>query len=723
MKRAISNQPWAVAFLALVWVGPIRAQVVVAPGSTVAGRTVAEWTAEWWKWAYASPTNQNPLVDLDGTHAHRGQPAGEIFFVASVSGLQPPPMHRAFSVPENKYLLVPLLPVNGDNIDTVPPLTVSELRDAVAGAILNPKELLLVIDGVPVADDLRAHREVSPVFSLSFSGPDNLKSLQNGHAITGLIDPVVADGYWVMLKPLPPGRHVLRFGGKWPEPITFFPIDITVQLTVVPDYVVPPNSVVAGKTLGEWSADWMKWAYASSTNRNPSLDLDGSYAHSAQPGGEVFFVGSVSDPLRPPVRRSFTIPEGKYLFFPLLSVNAENIDTVPPLTVTELRDLVAGVFENVRELHLTIDGLPGTELTSHRAVSPVFSLDFPTPDNLKSLEYGHTITGLIDPVVADGYWVMLKPLPVGRHVLQLGGAWPEPLTFSPIDITAHITVEPDPASFVLPAQSIVAGKAIADWVVESYKWVYSFSTNATPFVDPDGRWANRGQAGPIFFVAGAPVTELQQAVISRRYTVPANTHLLMPLLTVEAENIDRVPPLTVVELRGLAAGFFGQPPELHLSIDSVEMPDLFSHREFVPTFSLQFSSADNLKSLHYGHAITGLIDPVIVDGYWVMLRPLPVGRHVLNWGGAHRVRGGAEFERTDYIEVVANFTAVARAGDGTLHLSFNGPVGERYVLEASQDLVDWRPIATNTLASVPFEFLDADAAKVDWRFYRAVVLP
>jgi len=40
-------------------------------------------------------------------------------------------------------------------------------------------------------------------------------------------------------------------------------------------HVLPPHSAVAGKTLGEWSAVWWKWAYAIPANDNPLLDLSG----------------------------------------------------------------------------------------------------------------------------------------------------------------------------------------------------------------------------------------------------------------------------------------------------------------------------------------------------------------------------------------------------------------------------------------------------------------
>ena len=47
----------------------------------------------------------------------------------------------------------------------------------------------------------------------------------------GTIGNGVADGVHVMIEPLPPGRHVIHFGGTFPE--FNFSLDITYRITVV----------------------------------------------------------------------------------------------------------------------------------------------------------------------------------------------------------------------------------------------------------------------------------------------------------------------------------------------------------------------------------------------------------------------------------------------------------------------------------------------------------
>jgi len=210
---------------------PLHAQVV-PNDAIVDGRTLPEWTAEWWKWMLPIPPDQNPHLDPDGSFAHVRQPEGSVFFLAGVFGLSPGTVTRTFTVPEDKFLLMPVLEVVWNNIDTVPPLPVEQLLDFAAGVVQNPRELHAVVDGVPVPDLLQ-RRVTAPVFSIAFPDTDNIFTWIAGHSITGLVDPNVADGYWLMLQPLPVGQHVLHYGGTYADPF-FFPNDIVANITVVP---------------------------------------------------------------------------------------------------------------------------------------------------------------------------------------------------------------------------------------------------------------------------------------------------------------------------------------------------------------------------------------------------------------------------------------------------------------------------------------------------------
>ena len=68
---------------------------VVAPDAIVGGKTVGEWTAEWWKWGFSFPV-PGPLDDTTGELAHFGDVGGPVFFLSASGGS---PTNLTFTVP------------------------------------------------------------------------------------------------------------------------------------------------------------------------------------------------------------------------------------------------------------------------------------------------------------------------------------------------------------------------------------------------------------------------------------------------------------------------------------------------------------------------------------------------------------------------------------------------------------------------------------------------
>ena len=70
---------------------------VLAPGSIVEGKSIAAWSAEWWKWAWNSPAGADPLSDTTGALANQDNDR-PVFFVAS-SNYNGALLNRSFDVP------------------------------------------------------------------------------------------------------------------------------------------------------------------------------------------------------------------------------------------------------------------------------------------------------------------------------------------------------------------------------------------------------------------------------------------------------------------------------------------------------------------------------------------------------------------------------------------------------------------------------------------------
>ena len=90
------------------------------------------------------------------------------------------------------------------------------------------------VDGAPIAQDLLQYRIKSPPFTFN-AVADNPFAPQGSPAGTGL---AVSDGFYVLLTPMPPGEHVITFGGAvsfvGPVGPQTFETSVTYHITVQP---------------------------------------------------------------------------------------------------------------------------------------------------------------------------------------------------------------------------------------------------------------------------------------------------------------------------------------------------------------------------------------------------------------------------------------------------------------------------------------------------------
>src|SRR5213596_3443484 len=85
--------------------------------------------------------------------------------------------------------------------------------------------------------------EAAPVFSYTLQLTDNLQQVVNGITTpdaTGTVFPAVADGYYLMLRPLPAGQHVIKFGGV----LFGGALDVTYQVSVTSTRSIEPVVLV-----------------------------------------------------------------------------------------------------------------------------------------------------------------------------------------------------------------------------------------------------------------------------------------------------------------------------------------------------------------------------------------------------------------------------------------------------------------------------------------------
>ncbi len=177
--------------------------------------------------------------------------------------------------------------------------------------------------------------------------------------------------------------------------------------------VLPPDATVAGVSQQDYSQRWWQWAASFAHEESPVADRTGALCGSRQSGAVWFLAGTYGTQR---AVRTCHVPKGKYLFFPLI-----NYVTFPngPAEVSceSVTTDSARMTERVALLVLNIDGVRYDGLEQHRlATRNCFDLGALTREKY-----------VIYPAAANGYYVMLKPLPPGRHTLNFGGALPEML--------------------------------------------------------------------------------------------------------------------------------------------------------------------------------------------------------------------------------------------------------------------------------------------------------
>lgn len=170
-------------------------------GQPVGGLSQAEWSRVWWQWAASFEPGESPVADLTGEKCGNGQ-SGDVWFLAGTFGTRR--TTRTCRVPRGKFLFFPLInyvtaPTEG------PGMPCAEARRLVDVMTREPDVLVLDVDDVRVPDLLFRRQVTEECFDLGSRRQPPVR-----------VYPAAAAGFYAMLRPLPPGRHVINLGGRLP---------------------------------------------------------------------------------------------------------------------------------------------------------------------------------------------------------------------------------------------------------------------------------------------------------------------------------------------------------------------------------------------------------------------------------------------------------------------------------------------------------------------------
>jgi hypothetical protein len=230
---------------------------------------------------------------------------------------------------------------------------------------------------------------------------------------------------------------------KWNGKHNFLTLSLTLMLFAnlfvlcysdnVSAFAATPNPELdSSDSRKALAAKWGQWAWSIPAPRNPIVDETGvNCGANQQSNGRTWFLAGAFT--TEPVDRTCTVPKGKLIYFPIIAVVA-TLDPSPEFnTIPELKKATDEFIDLVTSVDVTIDGVHLQGLDNNRVQSQAFRYFIP-PNNIEGRsDLGPNIG------VADGYWVILKPLPAGNHVIHFIADMEGDL-FSQ-DVTYHITVK------------------------------------------------------------------------------------------------------------------------------------------------------------------------------------------------------------------------------------------------------------------------------------------
>lgn len=203
--------------------------------------------------------------------------------------------------------------------------------------------------------------------------------------------------------------------------------------------VFPPQAKPHGLSYADWTVRWWQWAYGLPVAGHPLFDETGADCGAGQTGN-VWFLGGVFNVSGSAVRDLCVVPTGKSIFFPILNVEWDNVCPPGTLTPEELRATATWYMDLATDLECEVDGFTVQNVAAYRFAGDPFAATMPE-GNIFQYFGCPTPAGAYGPMVPDGMYLMLSPLPPGPHTIHFKGTVGDPINFT-LEITYRLTVSP-----------------------------------------------------------------------------------------------------------------------------------------------------------------------------------------------------------------------------------------------------------------------------------------
>ena len=187
--------------------------------------------------------------------------------------------------------------------------------------------------------------------------------------------------------------------------------------------IVSPDSNYRGRSYGEWGAKWWQWAYSIPASKHPILDQDGHSSHEGQGGPVWFLAATYGEGKHVHAQRNCAMPAGRAIFIPILNACFNNKQHGKEKTELDLLEMARNDIDSAVVLEASVDGENIRNLHDYRAESPLFSAHAPAETSRPAAGGLPALTGETK-AVADGYWLLIEPLPVGPHTIHIHSKTP-----------------------------------------------------------------------------------------------------------------------------------------------------------------------------------------------------------------------------------------------------------------------------------------------------------
>lgn len=176
----------------------------------------------------------------------------------------------------------------------------------------------------------------------------------------------------------------------------------------------PSGTALNGITYGAWTVEWWRWAMSFPSSISPVNDETGIYANAGQPRDAFFLAGKFGSENNKFPRRRCIIPHGKSILFPTLNCQANLLEDLDLKTPDAIREHVAKDIDTIvkNDCYVNEIRIPSVRVPSDPRVFKMKLMK----------EHEGDMQMMSTLAAADGYWVFLKPLPVGEYEIKFRGS-------------------------------------------------------------------------------------------------------------------------------------------------------------------------------------------------------------------------------------------------------------------------------------------------------------